>query len=478
MGHPPHSTVAAESASWNIAPIRNGLESLDVAFGAVTSPDPSVDLDEVVGGPWLSGRSTAAATWALFTGLLLLMVGNGLNSATLGVRANSEGFGLAVTGIVMASYYVGFLVGSQYVVQALTTVGHIRVFAAFASTASTAVLIHAVSVTPVTWALMRFLFGLCIAGLYVVVESWLNDLATNDTRSRLLAVYMVVSLGGLAGGQLLLGVADTNGFRLFVLSSVLVSMSLVPVSLSARSTPPLRIPAPISLRELLGVVPTGVVGSFWVGASHGTMFAMAAVYGSNQGLEPGRIAVFIAAPLVGAVLFQWPVGLVADRLPRRGVILAVAAIAAVTAALLVMIDADSNAAVALMFLLGGASIPLYSLVLAYANDWVSPDQAVGLSAALIRMNGAGSIVGPLVAAALMAAFDPDFFFVTLIGTHLTVGVYVLYRIVVAEAMPVERQRRFVAFPARAGILASSLLPRRRNPRARRDGSDGFQEPRE
>ena len=182
---------------------------------------------------------SAAGLWALFLGLGLLMIGNGLNGAVIGVRSGSEGFSVVVTGVIMAGYFAGFLIAPSLVVKMIASVGHIRVFAGLASLASSAVLIHALSVLPVTWTAMRFVFGFCFAGLYIVIESWLAELSTPANRGRTLAVYMIVSMAGLGIGQYLIAVADPNGFRLFIVSSVLVSLALRPVCCSAsrRSTP-------------------------------------------------------------------------------------------------------------------------------------------------------------------------------------------------------------------------------------------------
>ena len=263
-------------------------------LAGITGPD---DLTERgLSQPLIPRTSVAAATWALFLGLGLVMVGNGLNGALLGVRSATEGFGTTVTGVIMASYFAGFLAGTAYTETALRTVGHIRVFAALASLASSVVLVQAVSVEPLTWAITRFLFGACMAGLYVVVESWLNDLATNATRGRILSVYMIVSMGGVAAGQLLLNVEDTSGFTLFIIVSVLVSLSLVPVTLSASSAPPIAVPESTSLRDLIGRVPTGLTASFFSGASAGALLGMAAVYASQIGLDAGRISVVPGRP--------------------------------------------------------------------------------------------------------------------------------------------------------------------------------------
>lgn len=417
--------------------------------------------DTTTGGPWIPASSVAAATWALFLGLALVMMGNGLNGSVLGVRSEAEGFGLAVTGIVMASYFAGFLAGTVYAEHALKTVGHIRVFAALASMASTAVLIHALSVNPITWAVMRFLFGGCMAGLYVVVESWLNDLATNKTRGRLLSIYMIVTMGSLSLGQLMLNIDDESGFRLFVLASVLVSVSLVPVTLSASSAPPFAVPEPMGLRKLAGIVPTGVISSFFTGAAAGGLIGMGAVYASAVGMSQTRISVFLTAPLVGAIIAQWPIGWLSDRLPRRGVMFVVALFGVVGALLALMVDDGATAAVLAMGLVGATMFPLYSLSIAYTNDWIKVEQILGASATLIRVNGTGAIVGPLAAAGLMAAFGERLFFWWLAASLGSIAVYLGYRIIAKDPLPFDQQRDYVPFPARASSVAANLIPRRR-----------------
>ncbi len=429
----------------------------------------STEIVDVEAGPWLSesgetkGTSVAAATWALFVGLGLVMIGNGLNGSVLGVRAEAEGFSVGVSGLIMASYFLGFLSGSKYAEYALRNVGHIRVFAALASGASSIVLIQAISVEPITWAITRFLFGACMAGIYVVVESWLNDMATNKTRGRILSVYMIVSMGGVGIGQLMLGIEDRSGFRLFIFVSVLVSMSLLPVTLSATSTPPLVIPEPMPLSRLLKIVPTGVVSTFWTGAAAGVLFGMGAFYGARVGLSTKQISIFLSAPVLGALVFQWPVGWLSDHFPRRGVIFFVALAGAVASLLVLVVDAGSVAAIIFMFGLGGAMFPLYSLTMAYSHDWIGPHERLGASATLIRVNGSGAVVGPLVVAALMSVSGSSSFFWTLAGIHSIIAAYILFRIVWKDALPMDKQQAYVPFPARALSGAAGLLPKRRKP---------------
>lgn len=411
--------------------------------------------------PLIPKTSVAAATWALFVGLALVMVGNGLNGSVLGVRSQEEGFSLAVTGIIMASYFCGFLAGTMYAERALKSVGHIRVFAALASSASCVVLLQALSVTPLTWMGTRFLFGGCMAGLYVVVESWLNDLATNQTRGRILSVYMIVTMGGVAAGQALLNVDDSSGFTLFIIVSVLVSISLVPITLSASSAPPLAVPEPMGLRALAARAPTGLVASFFSGAGAGALIGMGAFYASAVGMSSARISLFLAAPMLGALVFQWPIGWLSDKLPRRGVLFAVAVAAAITPLLALVADPSSLLAIVAMFFMGGAMFPFYSLTVAYTNDWLKAEEILGASGTLVRINGTGAIFGPLLAAGLMATYGPRLFFWTITAIFTLVSAFILYRIFVRDALPQERQRRHVNFPARASSVAANLIPRRR-----------------
>jgi len=422
---------------------------------------PDTDLDDQE--PEHPG---VAGLWALFLGLGLMMMGNALNGSLVGLRTGSEGFSLIVSGVVMAGYFAGFLIGPTVVVRMIPNVGHIRVFAGLASTASSAMLVFTIIVNPIVWMGMRFIFGLCMAGLYVVIESWLNEMSSTANRGRTLAIYMLVTMGGMVLGQLLLSVGDADGFQLFIVASILVSLSLVPMTLAATTeAPPIRMPARTTVRELLSYVPTGVVSSLMNGASGGALLGLGAVYATSVGLSIDHTALFLAAPLLGAIIFQWPVGWISDRISRRFVIFVVANVAGATATVLALIPADNLAVVALMLVFGGATFSLYSLVVAYTLDWTPIDKTVAASGTLVRINGAGAILGPLVGAGMMARFGSEMFFWTLVGANGVIVLYVGYRLIVRDALPVERQRLFVLIPARASELVLRLAPK---PRSRPD----------
>ena len=411
--------------------------------------------------------STAAATWALFVGIGFLMLGNGLQGSLVGIRSQTEGFSTASTGLVMTAYFAGFLTGGRTVTSLISSVGHIRVFAALASTTSTAVLVYALAVVPEAWIVMRFITGFCMAGLYVVAESWINDLATNRTRGRLLAIYMVASMGGIAGGQFLLNAADPSGFELFVLASLLVSLALVPIALSASSSPPTRTPTAMPITALAKAVPTGLTVSFLVGMAHGALIGMGAVYATAAGLEPSQVALFLGAPMVGGVLFQVPIGWLSDWVPRRGVMFAVAVLAAACGLGVLAAEPGSPSSYGLMFVLGGASFPLYSLAIAHTNDWIEPSQIMGAATALVTVNGIGAMLGPLLAAGLILVFGNSVYAASLVLTHGMVVAFLGYRLLTHDGLPRSEQEPYRPFPARASAAAMALIARRRPlPRSR------------
>ena len=390
--------------------------------------------------------------------MAFLMVGNGLQGSVLGVRADLEGFGFAVTGAVMASYFVGFLFGTAVAVRFVAAVGHIRVFTALASLASSAAILHAVWVHPAAWALLRLTFGLCMAGLYVVAESWLNDMATNANRGRVLAGYMVVMMGGLGSGQLLLSGGDPAGFELFVVVSVLISLALVPVALSASTSAPQVTIEPLPLRRLLAAMPTGAVTALLTGAAHGTLLSLAAVYASSEGLSGGRIALFTAAAPLGAVVFQLPIGWLSDRLSRRGVLGVTATAAALAAAGSLLTVPGSAPSLLLMFLFGGLSFPLHSLAVALTVDRVAPSQITSASATLARVTGTGAAIFPAVTGAVMGAAGTAAFFIALAAVHALIAGYVGYRVMTHPTIPAAEQTGYLPVPARGTAVTANFHP--------------------
>jgi MFS family permease len=401
--------------------------------------------------------SALATSWSLLLGMALLMLGNGLQGTLLGVRANLEGFSTTITGVLMSGYFAGFLIGSTLTPRLVQRVGHVRTFAALASLASTSILIHSVFVEPLTWMLMRLVSGFCYAGLYVVAESWLNEKSTNANRGQLLSIYMVISLGGMGLGQILLNLADPAGAELFILVSVLVSLALLPMLLS-------RVHVPVNgdgngsragIRDLFKTSPTGVVGMFMTLIAQGAFSGMGAVYAGQVGLSVRQISFFMGAMVLGGVLLQWPIGRLSDRFDRRRVLTAVTLLAAALAALAGTLGAaDETVLYAVVLLYGGMALPMYSLCIAYTNDYLDPDQMVEASGTLVLVAGLGASLGPVSAAIAMDLFGSGGFFWMIAAVHGLLGLFALYRMTVRRAPPLEDQGTYVAVPRTTALTTA------------------------
>lgn len=385
------------------------------------------------------------STWTLFTGIAMIMLGNGLQGSLLGIRASMEGFSTTMTGLIMTGYFAGFLGGSLLVPRWVRNVGHIRVFAALASLASVSILVHAVFVHEQLWILMRFLTGFCYAGLYIVAESWLNEAATNKNRGQLLSLYMIITYGGVAVGQLFLNFSSPNSYELFVVASVLISLALVPMTLSLIAAPPLPTPQFISPLELYRASPLGVVGAVGMGMANGAWFGMSAVYATEIGLEVEQVALFLMSYYIGAVLLQWPIGWLSDRFDRRWVLTMVALLSALTSLGILFLAGPENLWLLYLgvALFGGFMSPLYSISIAHTNDFLDRDRMVAASGTLVLVGGVGAIFGPMLASVSMNSLGTDGFFIGLTGVFAVLAMFALYRMTRRASVPLEEQGHYV-----------------------------------
>ncbi len=409
--------------------------------------------------------SSLLGVWALFLAFGLLQVGNGLQRILLPVRGESEGIGAGAMGVVMAVHFAGYLLGAKLIPVALASVGHIRVFAALASTASTAVLFNAVLVTTPSWSVVYFVSGLCNAGVFVILESWLNDRATNETRGSILGAYMMIMMGGTACGQMLLNVGSSDGFELFVLSSVLISLAVVPVTLSASTSPPMPSEEKMPLRELYRTVPSAVVGIVLCSYVQSAASSMAAVFGTQSGMSAARIALFTSAAVVGAVVLQMPLGSLSDRYPRRAVILGVTLVSCGLAVVGAVTPATSIVLVGVNMAFGAFVFPLYGQFVALANDWVPPEKRVAAASTLVLASSFGAMAAPMTIGIAVESAGPAAYFWSLATCLAVLALYLSYRIRVRQAVPVERQSPFQPIFARSGEIAHSVSKWVRHPLA-------------
>lgn len=366
-------------------------------------------------------------SWALLLGVLLLMVGNGLQGSLIGIRGAIEGFSTTDLSIITSAYFAGFLFGSRLAPEMIRRVGHVRVFAALGSLVSAVLIMYPTVTEPWAWIILRVIFGFSFSGVYVTAESWLNNASTNETRGQALSLYMIVQMLGIVAAQALLNVADPAGYVLFVIPSVLVSLAFAPILLSATPTPSFETTKAMSLAELYKVSPTSVVGMFLIGAVFAAQFGMASVFGTQAGLTVAEISIFISAIFLGGMFLQYPIGWLSDKMDRRILILA-AAIGGVFAALLgIFFGSNFQALLVASFLMGGVSNPLYALLIAYTNDYLETDDMAAASGGLIFVTGMGAIIGPIVTGWALSAMGPTGFWVYLLTVMLVLAIYVSYR---------------------------------------------------
>ncbi len=399
------------------------------------------------------------STWPLFLGLALIMIGNGIQLVLLGVRASTAGNSNLITGVMMGGYFLGFFIGSIIVPNTLSKVGHIRTFGALASIASASILLHLLFIDPISWGILRVITGFCYAGMFIVVESWLNEKATNENRGQILSIYMIITMIGLGVGHLISGFDDGVSIDLFLIASVLVSIAVAPVLITATKAPDFETPEMISFRRLIQISPLALVGLFVTGIVVAMLLGIGVIYAKNIGLTTGQTSLFMASVTIGVFCLQYPIGWISDRFDRRLVILGTCLSAALFALILNMLGKDNYALLLLfMALYGGTSLTLYSLFIAHANDYLTPSQMVSTSSSLVMANGIGAVIGaPMVAASMDLIGNWSYF--SLIGTiHFILAIFIIYRMMVRPSIPSEAQGPLILLPETATATAASLNP--------------------
>nr|WP_314070421.1 MFS transporter [uncultured Roseococcus sp.] len=347
---------------------------------------------------------------ALLAGFGLLQLGNTLQGTLLAVRGGMEGFSPTVIGMIGGAFFAGLMAGSLVTGRLIRRVGKTRSFAALASMASMVPILHLLWIDPVVWIVARMLTGFCFAGLFVVVESWLNAAAVNQMRGQILSIYGMTGLVAGVMGQLLLPVADPGGYVLFAVVSLILTSAVLPLTLSQADPPPLPTGTlRIDLRRLYAQAPFGLAAAFLCGVSTGAFFSLGPVLAQSIGLQHQGVAVFMATGAIGAAAMIWPLGALSDRMDRRLLVVATATVAAIALAGMTQFTPSGASTwiyFVLVFLFGGLVVPIYSVVLAHVNDSVPPSEFVAASGGMLIAQGAGAALGPLVIGAAMTAFGP------------------------------------------------------------------------
>ena len=397
--------------------------------------------------------SVLRTTWPLLLGILLLMVGNGMQGTLLGIRGGIEGFATGHMSVVMASYYGGFLLGSLIVPRMIHSVGHVRVFAALGSLISAVLVLYAIAPDWIVWSLLRVVIGFSFCGVYISAESWLNAGATNANRGKVLSAYMVVQMLGIIFGQLLLNSGDPRDFLLFVIPSVLVSLAFTPILLSAQPAPAFSSIQRMSFGRLYRASPLGCVGIFLMGGVFSALFGMTSVWGASEGMSVREISVFVAAIYGGGLLMQFPIGWLSDRMDRRTLVLelSVLGVLAVLTALLVPLNIWGLTVVGAI--IGGVANPIYGLLLAYTNDYLDQKDMAAASAGLLFINGLGSMTGPLITGWLMSIFGPAGFWIYMGLLMALLAGYAGWRMTRRAALSAQAQGNYAVISPSATTFA-------------------------
>ncbi len=414
---------------------------------------------------------------ALLLGAAILLLGNGLLGILLPVRASFEHFPTTVIGLIASGYSAGFVIGCLGMPHVVQRVGHIRTFAVMAAIAAAVVLTMVLMVQPLAWILLRMITGFAFAGLYMVIESWLNERASNTNRGQLFATYMMIQLAAITIGQMLLPLGEPGGFKLFVLTAIAITLALVPVGLTTSTAPQPLGKVHLRLGRLYRMSPVGVLGCFFVGLANGAFGGLGAIFAQDVGLSTTGVALFMSTALLGGALFQIPLGRLSDRIDRRKVLILAAGLAVLAGAVLAIAgDARSDgglvppalerAALAPVVLIGavlmfgGCIYSMYALCVAHTNDFVDREDFLEASSGLLLTWGVGATIGPMGAAFAMERVGLAGLFLFAALVHLSFIAFTWYRTWQRAPLPPAARPDFVhAGTNRTSPVVAGLDPR-------------------
>ena len=396
---------------------------------------------------------------SLLLSIAILLTGNGLLGTLLTLRGAAETYSESTIGTIMSLYFAGFMVGTFLCPKLIRRVGHIRTFTVMAAVGSCSTIVYGLWIDPYVWAVARLLTGICMVGVYMVIESWLNEQSTNQIRGRVFASYMLVMLFFLATGQFLILAADITTMTLFAICAGLFSFSLVPVALTR-----LPEPAPISaieldMKKLFRTSPLGFTGCLVAGLLGSSFWALGPLFAQKNALSELGIAAFMSATILGGACLQYPIGIWSDHTDRRRILMYITFISAAAAAIAIFIPADYPYLLALcMFVYGGMMFSIYPVSVAHTNDHMEANEMVATSSNLLLVNGTGAAIGPLLGGILMQSFGRYSLLVSFVIIGLTLSIYALHQRRYGVKIMEEDKTAFVPISRTSQVALEGIVP--------------------
>ena len=406
--------------------------------------------------------STLTSFVALYAAVFTLLMGVGLLGTFLSLRMTMAGFSTEVIGLILAAYYAGLVLGSVVCQRLVARVGHIRAFAALAAVATAGVMLHGVFFSAWAWGLLRLATGIATMGLYMVIESWLNECTEPPYRGRVFSIYMVLSYLGIGIGQILLNLADPALPTHFFIAGMLLALCLVPVSMTTAISPSMPAPSRFKLGVLLKKAPLGMAGCLTAGLINSAFYTMGPVFGHDIGLNVPQLSLFMGATVLGGLLLQWPVGLISDRFDRTLVLPVLATmVSAISALVVISAGLPFEGLLVIMVCFGGVFFTIYPVAVARSHDLFDAGEVVSVSAGLLLSYGIGASVGPVAASFVMkTAASPYGLFVFMAGVPLLYAAmaHFLRRKERIEIVPVADQSNYMPM-MRTSAVAMVIDPR-------------------
>ncbi len=406
---------------------------------------------------------------SLLRGTAFLLAASGLHGLLLPLRGQAEGFSTTALGLMGTAWAGGFVAGCFFAPRIVRRAGHVRAFGTFAASGAIVALLTGLVISEVVWILLRACTGFVMAGAFMVIESWLNEKATNENRGTVFGMYMMVTYASIMAGQMIVAAGDVRSASLFMITGIFFCLSLIPTAVSSASHPKPLQDVSLDLRGLYANSPVAAVACALIGIANGAWGTLGAVYGARIGISTPEIALMMSIVVVAGAAMQMPAGRISDRTDRRYVLAGAAAGAMLFAIALFLFQPRSGMLVIVLTAAYGAfAYTLYSIAVAHANDHADAEDFVKVSSGLLLLYGFGTMIGPLLAAWLMDWMRPESLFLATALAHLCLAGYTMLRIGRRAPVPVEDRDAFKTLPVERAITPESL---KLDPR-RKDETDG------